>query len=275
MKSYLDMLNYVQILGKGSDDRTGVGTKKVFGYQFRHRMADGFPLLTTKKMFPLIVFVELCWMLGGNTNVQWLNDYGVTIWDEWANTDGDLGPIYGHQWRRWGQDLELTDGNEDPAPYLGIDQIKQVFYDLESNPDGRRHIVTAWNPTELPAMELPPCHLMFQFGHINGELNLHMVQRSADLFLGVPYNIAFYGAMLQLFSHCLGMIPGDLVISFSDLHIYNNHQAQVEKQLEQPILELPLLYIDGDVKLPWEARPSDFDVPDYKCGPVIKAPVAV
>ena len=262
------MLLHVMDSGIMSENRTGVRTKKVFGYQWRHNMADGFPLLTTKQMFWRIVTAELTWMLNGGTNTHYLRTKNVTIWDEWADKDGNLGPIYGHQWRRWA----IVDRNGDVDRY---DQIAEVFHRIIKNPDDRRMIVSAWNVGDLHKMKLPPCHFCFQFGVFNGKLNIHVNMRSADLFLGVPYNIAFYALLLHIFAHGTQLEPGELVMSFTDLHIYENHFPQVWEQLGREGYPLPKVEIDGTRRTPWSYEDRELRITGYKHHPAIKADVAV
>lgn len=272
MKTYQELLQDVYTRGVESTDRTGVGTLKVFGRQWRHDMADGFPLLTTKRMSFKIVVHELLWMLRGMTNIRMLQEAGVTIWDEWADENGDLGPIYGKQWRNF-------DGGK---PGMTVDQLETIYNMIKKHPDSRRMVVTAWSPCEIGEMGLPPCHLMFQFGVMGDRLNLHMFMRSADLFLGVPYNIAFYGLMLSIFSQSCGYKPGELVVSFTDLHIYLNHKTQVEAQIGRIPFDLPRLDIEergylnnGERVTPWDYIPAQFSLSNYNHHAAIKADVAV
>lgn len=232
MRQYLDMLERVLTDGKSKSDRTGTGTVAVFGHQFRHDLASGFPLLTTKKIpFRLIVH-ELLWFIAGDTNIKYLHDHGVTIWDEWASETGDLGPVYGKQWRSWAG---------------SIDQLANAVQTIKSNPDSRRIIVTAWNPSELDQMALPPCHLLFQFQVHDGRLSCSMYQRSADTFLGVPFNIASYALLTHMMAQATGLQVGDLVISFGDLHLYNNHLDQARLQLSRDPHPLPQLILNPTV----------------------------
>lgn len=269
------MMTHVMLTGHDSLDRTGVGTRKVFGYQFRHDMSQGFPLLTTKRMSFRIVVVELMWMLRGLTNISFLNERNVSIWNEWADSEGDLGPIYGHQWRAFDGDYIPGIRTRRTASGAGTDQLAEIFFELRNNPNSRRLVVSAWNPKQISQMKLPPCHLLFQFGAIGNKLNLHMFQRSADLFLGVPYNIAFYGLLLELFAACLRMVPGELVISFTDLHVYLNHFNQVSDQQirhPKPLATLQFLTVRD---YPWQLEFEDVQLNNYTHHPSINAPVAV
>lgn len=261
MKSYLDLLNHVINNGNDRTDRTGVGTRSVFGYQWRHCLNDGFPLLTTKKVFWKGVVVELLWFLRGDTNVKYLRDHGVTIWDEWADENGDLGPVYGKQFR----------------DFNGVDQIKNLLDDLQKKPDSRRHIVSAWNPVDVPKMKLPPCHTFWQCYVEGTHLSLHLYARSIDSFLGLPFNIASYALLLTILAEKSGLTPWDLVISFGDLHIYKNHFSQVTEQLARMPKKLPTVQVTGWIKdTPLEQLvPENFVLLNYNPGPAIKAPIAV
>ena len=297
MKAYLDLLRHVMDYGQDRQDRTGVGTRAVFGYQFRHNLQDGFPLLTTKKVHVKSVIHELLWFLRGETNVRSLQSAGVTIWDEWADEEGDLGPVYGAQWRRWPdyrKAMAPAPAGLPASPYsfasvsVGtIDQIANLVRDLRENPFSRRHIVTAWNPADLPAMALPPCHTLFQCqvssvpaqwtrAARKGMLNLHLYARSIDSFLGLPFNIASYAFLLRMLAEVTDLYPGELIISFGDLHIYRNHFDQVAEQLAREPRPLPELVI-----VPWKVqniddfRFEDFVIEGYNPHPAIKAPIAV
>src|ERR671911_792665 len=230
MRAYLDLLQ--RILDEGADkgDRTGTGTLSVFGHQMRFDLSEGFPLVTTKKIHTRSVFAELLWFLRGDTNVKWLQDRGVTIWDEWADADGDLGPVYGYQWRSW----PAPDGSH-------VDQIAQVVEQIKRDPDSRRHIVSAWNVADIPQMALAPCHTMFQFYVADGKLSCQLYQRSADVFLGVPFNIASYALLTRMVAQVCGLRPGEFVHSFGDVHLYLNHVDQVREQLSREVLPFPAL----------------------------------
>ena len=262
MKAYLEMLNHIMANGKDRDDRTGVGTRSVFGYQFRHDLAHGFPLLTTKKMFFKGVVAELLWFLSGDTNVNTLIKQGVHIWDAWAdNVTGELGPVYGYQWRHWGGKL---------------DQIKQLVEGLKSNPNSRRHIVTAWNPTDVPQMKLPPCHPFWQCQVDEGRLHLSLYMRSCDAFLGAPFNIASYALLIHILASETGLQPGELIISYGDLHVYRNHFEQVHTQLAREPKPLPMVvfgWLDGQTI--FDLKPDNIALCNYDPHPAIKAPIAV
>ena len=264
MKQYLDLLRHVMDHGTIKSDRTGTGTKSVFGYQMRFDMADGFPLLTTKKLHLKSIIYELLWFLAGDTNKKYLNDHGVRIWDEWALPDGDLGHIYGHQWRSW-QDY---DGG-------AIDQISEAVETIKHNPDSRRIIVSAWNVADLKNMQLPPCHAFFQFYVADGRLSLQLYQRSADLFLGVPFNIASYALLLQMMAQVTGLRAGEFVHTLGDAHIYLNHFEQVELQLSREPRPLPEMKINPDVKSIFDFKYEDFTLEGYDPHPHIKGIVAV
>jgi thymidylate synthase len=251
--------------GEERHDRTGVGTRSVFGAQARYDLRDRFPLLTTKKMHWKSVVYELLWFLRGDTNVKWLREHGVTIWDEWADADGNLGPVYGHQWRHW------------PAREQGeIDQIARLIESLKTNPQSRRHLVTAWNPAEVDRMALPPCHALFQFYvSTKGELSCQLYQRSADLFLGVPFNIASYALLTLMVAQVCGLKPGEFVHTFGDLHLYLNHFEQVETQLARTPRPLPRVRLNPSVKTLEAFRYEDIELTEYDPLPGIKAPIAV
>lgn len=264
MKQYLDLLNHVMQNGVVKTDRTGTGTKSVFGYQLRCNLADGFPLLTTKKVHLKSIIYELLWFLRGDTNVHWLQEHGVRIWNEWADDDGNLGPVYGHQWRSW------------PDYHGGtIDQIAQVVDMIRTTPDSRRLLVSAWNVAEVPTMKLPPCHTLFQFYVAQGKLSLQLYQRSADLFLGVPFNIASYALLLMMVAQVTGLEPGEFVHSFGDAHIYLNHFDQVREQLSRTPRSLPHITINPQVKSIFDFTYDDFTLEGYDPHPTIKATVAV
>jgi thymidylate synthase len=264
MRVYHDLLRHVLANGVRKADRTGTGTISVFGYQMRFDLSQGFPLLTTKKIHLKSVIHELLWFLQGDTNVKYLKDNGVTIWDEWADQNGDLGPIYGYQWRSW----PTADGRH-------IDQIKQVVETLKRNPDSRRIIVSAWNVGELENMKLPPCHAFFQFYVADGRLSCQLYQRSADIFLGVPFNIASYALLTLMLAQVTGLKPGDFVHTFGDAHIYLNHLDQVNLQLSRDFRPLPTMRLNPAVKDILDFKYEDFALEGYDPHPGIKAPVAV
>ena len=264
MKQYLDLLRYIRANGTLKEDRTGTGTQSVFGYQMRFNLADGFPLLTTKKVHLKSIIYELLWFIAGDTNIKYLKDHGVSIWDEWADANGDLGPVYGHQWRSF------------PTPDGGhVDQLKNVVEQLKKNPDSRRHIVCAWNPAEVDQMALPPCHALFQFYVANGKLSCQLYQRSADVFLGVPFNIASYALLTLMMAQVCGYEPGDFVHTFGDVHIYRNHFEQVELQLSREPRPLPTMRLNPAKKDLFAFDYEDFTLENYDPWPAIKAPVAV
>ena len=264
MKQYLDLLSRIMNEGVKKEDRTGTGTLSVFGHQMRFAMDDGFPLLTTKKLHLKSIIYELLWFLRGDTNVHWLQEHGVRIWNEWADADGELGPVYGHQWRSW-------------PDYNGgtIDQIAQAVDTIKHNPDSRRIIVSAWNVAEVNRMALPPCHTLFQFYVADGRLSLQLYQRSADTFLGVPFNIASYALLLQMMAQVTGLRPGDFIHTTGDTHIYLNHTEQVRLQLSRQPRPLPRMVINPDVKDIFSFKYEDFMLEGYDPHPHIKAPVAV
>ena len=264
MKQYLDLLREIMDCGTVRQDRTGVGTKSIFGHQMRFDLEDGFPLLTTKKVHLKSIIYELLWFISGNTNVRWLQEHNVTIWDEWADANGDLGPVYGHQWRSW------------PAPDgRTIDQLSQVIDLVRNNPDSRRMIVTAWNPGEVDRMALPPCHCLFQFYVADGRLSCQLYQRSADTFLGVPFNIASYALLTMMIAQTCGLKPGEFIHTTGDTHIYLNHFDQVREQLSREPRPLPRMVLNPDVKSVFDFRYEDFRLEGYDPWPSIKAPVAV
>ena len=264
MKQYLDLLRHIRAHGVMKEDRTGTGTQSVFGYQMRFDLSEGFPLLTTKKVHLKSIIYELLWFLAGDTNVKYLQDHGVTIWDEWADADGNLGPVYGHQWRSW------------PAPDgRTIDQISMVIDTIKRNPDSRRMLVTAWNPAEVDQMALPPCHCLFQFYVADGKLSCQLYQRSADVFLGVPFNIASYALLTMMIAQVCGLQPGEFVHTTGDTHIYRNHFEQVATQLSREPRPLPRMRLNPDVKSLFDFKYEDFTLEGYDPWPAIKAPVAV
>ena len=264
MRQYLDLLAEVLQNGARKTDRTGTGTLSVFGRQLRFDIADRFPLLTTKKLHTKSILTELLWFLRGDTNVKWLQERGVTIWDEWADENGNLGPVYGYQWRHW----RTPDGRE-------IDQIHNLIGSLKTKPDSRRHIVSAWNPADVDKMALPPCHALFQFYVANGKLSCQMYQRSADLFLGVPFNIASYAALTLMVAQVTDLKPGEFVLTLGDAHIYLNHLDQVREQLTRSPRPFPKLKLNPAVKELLEFRYEDFTLEGYDPHPAIKAPIAV
>ncbi len=264
MKQYLDLLRHIRENGTVKSDRTGTGTKSVFGYQLRFDLSKGFPLVTTKKVHVKSVVHELLWFLQGDTNIQYLKDNSVKIWDEWADAEGDLGPVYGKQWRRW----EAKDGRV-------IDQVAQVVELLKKNPDSRRMIVSAWNVGELDKMALMPCHTLFQFYVAGGKLSCQLYQRSADVFLGVPFNIASYALLTLMMAQVTGLEPGDFVHTFGDVHIYSNHEEQVKLQLTREPKSLPVMKLNPAVKSIFDFKFEDFELVGYDPHPSIKAPVAV
>jgi thymidylate synthase len=264
MQAYLEFMRQVRNHGTRKHDRTGTGTLSVFGYQLRCDLARGFPLLTTKKVHTKSIIHELLWFLMGDTNVRYLRENGVTIWDEWADAHGDLGPVYGYQWRSW------------PTPGGGhIDQIAEVVKNIRANPDSRRLIVSAWNVGEIPKMKLPPCHAFFQFYVADGRLSCQLYQRSADIFLGVPFNIASYALLVHLVAQQTGLLPGELVWTGGDCHLYLNHLEQVDTQLARTPYPLPMLVIHRKPDSMFDYRYEDFEIADYRCHPAIKAPIAV
>ena len=264
MKQYLDLLREIRDNGVIKTDRTGVGTKSIFGHQMRFNLQDGFPLLTTKKVFLKGIIYELLWFLKGDTNIKFLTDHNVHIWDEWADENGDLGYVYGKQWRSW----EATDGRV-------IDQISQVVDLIKNHPDSRRILVTAWNPAEIDKMALPPCHCLFQFYVADGKLSCQLYQRSADTFLGVPFNIASYALLTMMLAQVCGIEPGEFIHTTGDTHIYLNHLEQVNEQLSREPRPLPKMIINPYVKSIFDFKYEDFTLEGYDPYPAIKAPVAV
>ena len=264
MKAYLDLLRHIQAHGTVKNDRAGTGTISTFGYQMRFDLSEGFPVLTTKRLHLRSIIHELLWFLRGDTNIAYLRENGVTIWDEWADADGNLGPVYGSQWRSW------------PAPDgRHIDQIAQVVDQIERNPDSRRLIVSAWNVAEIDRMALPPCHALFQFYVADGRLSCQLYQRSADVFLGVPFNIASYALLTMMIAQVTGLVPGEFVHTLGDAHIYLNHREQVALQLTRTPRPLPVMRINPDVRSIFGFRYEDFSLDGYDPYPSIKAPVAV
>jgi len=264
MQQYLDLLSHVRSTGTFRGDRTGTGTQSVFGYQMRFDLAAGFPVLTTKKLHLKSIIHELLWFLSGDTNIRYLKENGVSIWDEWADDNGDLGPVYGHQWRSW------------PTPAGGtIDQISAVIDQIKTNPNSRRHIVSAWNVAEVDTMALPPCHCLFQFYVADGRLSCQLYQRSCDIFLGVPFNIASYALLTMMMAQVTGLHAGDFVHTLGDAHLYSNHLDQADLQLSREPLALPEMRINPDVKDIFAFCFEDFDLVGYESHPHIAAPIAV
>ena len=274
MRQYLDLVKYVLDNGELKEDRTGTGTKSVFGYQMRFNLDDGFPMVTTKKLHLKSIIYELLWFLKGDTNIKYLQENGVKIWDAWADSNGDLGPVYGFQWRNWNND--------------GIDQISNLINDLKNNPSSRRHLISAWNPSVLPDTSksfetnvangkaaLPPCHAFFQFHVINGKLSCQLYQRSADIFLGVPFNIASYSLLTIMIAQVCDLKVGDFIHTFGDAHIYSNHFDQMKLQLTREPRKLPTIKINREVRSIFDFKFEDFDLEDYNPHPHIKGKVAV
>jgi thymidylate synthase len=264
MKQYLDLMRHVRDHGVRKEDRTGTGTLSVFGYQMRFDLAEGFPMVTTKKLHLRSIIHELLWFLQGDTNVRYLQEKGVTIWDEWADEQGELGPVYGYQWRSW----PTPDGQR-------VDQMAELVHQLQHNPDSRRHILSAWNVADIPRMALPPCHCLFQFYVAEGKLSCQLYQRSADIFLGVPFNIASYALLTLMVAQVTGYEPGEFVHTFGDAHLYSNHLEQVETQLARQPLPLPKMNLNPEVKDLFAFRYEDFDLVGYQSHPRIVAPIAV
>ena len=264
MRPYLDLLQHILDHGVRKSDRTGTGTLSVFGYQMRFDLSQGFPLLTTKKLHLRSILYELLWFLTGDTNVRYLHEHGVTIWDEWADESGNLGPVYGAQWRSW----PARDGGS-------IDQIARVVEQIRANPDSRWHIVSAWNPAEIPEMKLPPCHVLFQFYVADGALSCQLYQRSADIFLGVPFNIASYALLTMMVAQVCGLRPREFVHTFGDAHLYLNHVEQAREQLAREPRALPRMRLNPAVEDLFGFRYEDFTLEGYDPHPAIKAPIAV
>jgi len=264
MQQYLDLMRTVLDTGTRKSDRTGTGTLSIFGAQLRFDLGRGFPLVTTKKVHMKSIVHELLWFLKGETNIRYLKENGVSIWDEWADENGELGPVYGHQWRSW----PAADGGS-------IDQIAQVLADIRRNPDSRRLIVTAWNPTDLPRMALSPCHTLFQFYVADGRLSCQLYQRSADLFLGVPFNIASYALLTLMVAQVTGLTPGEFIHTFGDTHLYTNHLDQAREQLSRSPRALPTLTLNPEVRDLFAFRYEDITLSGYDPHPAIKAPVAI
>jgi len=273
MQQYLNLLKHIIETGADKSDRTGTGTRSVFGYQMRFNLADGFPLVTTKKCHLKSIIYELLWFLQGDTNIGYLKEHNVKIWDEWADENGDLGPVYGKQWRSW----QGADGVE-------VDQVKELIHTIKTNPDSRRMIISAWNVADLPKMKLMPCHCLFQFyvkpadplkGETRGSLSCQLYQRSADVFLGVPFNIASYALLTMMIAQVCDLEPGEFVHSFGDVHLYKNHFEQAELQLTRTPFPLPQMKINAEVKDIFDFTFEDFELLNYESHPAIKAPVAV
>jgi len=264
MQNYHDLLQYILDHGNDKSDRTGTGTRSIFGAQLRYNLAEGFPLVTTKKVHLKSIIYELLWFLKGDTNIKYLTDNGVSIWNEWADENGDLGPVYGAQWRSW----EGANGKV-------IDQITEVIDQIKKNPDSRRLIVSAWNVAEIPNMALAPCHALFQFYVADGKLSLQLYQRSADVFLGVPFNIASYALLLMMVAQVCDLEVGDYVHTFGDVHIYNNHFEQVKEQLSRTPKTLPTMKLNPEIKDIFDFKFEDFTLENYSPDPAIKAPVAI
>lgn len=264
MKQYLDLMQYVRDHGIKKEDRTGTGTRSVFGYQMRFDLSEGFPLVTTKKCHLRSILHELLWFLKGDTNIKYLQDNKVSIWDEWADKEGNLGPVYGYQWRSW----PAADGKH-------IDQISQVIDQIKKNPDSRRIIVSAWNVGEIENMALPPCHAFFQFYVADGKLSCQLYQRSADIFLGVPFNIASYALLTMMMAQVCDLKPGDFVHTFGDAHLYSNHLEQTDEQLSRKPYPLPVMKMNPEVNSIFDFKFEDFELVGYEFHPHIKAPVAV
>lgn len=264
MQNYLDLLTHIIETGTDKADRTGTGTRSVFGYQMRFDLSVGFPVVTTKKLHLRSIIHELLWFLKGDTNIAYLKENGVAIWDDWADADGNLGPVYGYQWRNW------------PTPNgEHIDQIKLLIQGIKNNPDGRRHIVSAWNVADIGNMALPPCHCLFQFYVANGKLSCQLYQRSADVFLGVPFNIASYALLTMMVAQVCGLEPGEFIHTFGDVHLYSNHFDQAKLQLSRAPFELPVMKINPEIKDIFDFKFEDFELVNYQCHAHIKAEVAV
>ncbi len=264
MKQYLDLMRLARDTGVTKTDRTGTGTRSIFGHQMRFDLAQGFPLVTTKKLHLKSIVHELLWFLAGDTNIAYLKANGVSIWDDWADANGDLGPVYGHQWRSW------------PAPDgTKIDQVRNLLEQIKNNPDSRRLIVSAWNVADVDHMALPPCHCLFQFYVADGKLSCQLYQRSADIFLGVPFNIASYALLTMMVAQVTGLKPGEFIHTFGDAHLYLNHLEQADKQLQREPKKLPVMHINPDVTSLFDFTYDDFRLEGYEAHPHIAAPVAV
>lgn len=264
MKQYLDLMRHVRENGVFKEDRTGTGTYSVFGHQTRYNLQDGFPLVTTKKCHLRSIIHELLWFIDGDTNIKYLKDNGVKIWDDWADENGDLGPVYGYQWRSW------------PTPEgQTVDQLSQLIDQIKSNPDSRRLLVSAWNVAQVDSMALPPCHTMFQFYVADGKLSLQLYQRSADIFLGVPFNIASYALLCMMMAQVTGLEVGEFIHTLGDAHLYANHIEQTDEQLSREPLPLPTMKLNPSVKNLFDFKFEDFELVDYESHPHIKAPIAV
>jgi len=268
MKQYLDLMRHVLEHGHRKSDRTGTGTLSTFGWQMRFDLRQGFPLLTTKKVHLKSIIYELLWFLRGDTNVRWLQQHGVSIWDEWADASGELGPVYGSQWRSWPAPTPQDSGRT-------IDQIAQVVHSIRTRPDSRRHIVTAWNPAEVDKMKLPPCHALFQFYVAEGQLSCQLYQRSADIFLGVPFNIASYALLTMMMAQVCSLAPREFVLTLGDAHLYLNHLEQAREQLTRQPRALPRMRLNPAVSDLFAFRYEDFTLESYEPHPAIKAPIAV
>src|SRR5690554_4128605 len=264
MKQYLDLVRHVMDNGTQKGDRTGTGTKSVFGHQMRFDLGEGFPLVTTKRVHLKSIIHELLWFIRGDTNVRYLQEHGVTIWDEWAGADGELGPVYGRQWRAW----PTGDGGH-------VDQLARVARDIRDNPDSRRLLVSAWNVAEIDRMALPPCHLLFQFYVAEGRLSCQLYQRSADVFLGVPFNIASYALLTMMLAQTSDLEPGEFVHTLGDAHLYLNHLDQADEQLTRDPLPLPRMHLNPERRSIFDFEYEDFELRDYRSHPAIRAPVAV
>jgi thymidylate synthase len=264
MQQYLDLVRHIMDHGVKKSDRTGTGTTSVFGHQLRFNLQEGFPMVTTKKLHLRSIIHELLWFLKGETNIAYLKENGVSIWNEWADADGELGPVYGKQWRKW----EGADGSV-------TDQMADLIAQIKKNPDSRRLIISAWNVAELPKMALMPCHALFQFYVADGKLSCQLYQRSADVFLGVPFNIASYALLTLMVAQVCGLQPGDFVHTFGDVHLYSNHEDQARLQLSRTPYPLPKMSLNPEVKDIFSFRFEDFTLEDYQCHPAIKAPVAI
>lgn len=275
MLQYHDLCKKILAEGTEKSDRTGTGTKSIFGHQMRFDLTKGFPLVTTKRIPFKAVVHELLWFISGSTNIKYLKDNNVTIWDEWADENGDLGPIYGHQWRHWNAETTNPQQLKDPLVYQGIDQIQAVVDQIKKNPSSRRLVVSAWNVEDLPKMILAPCHTLFQFYVSGGQLSMQLYQRSADVFLGVPFNIASYALLLTMMAQVTGLKVGDFVHTFGDAHLYLNHMGQVQEMLSREPRPLPQVKINPEVDSLFNFKISDFEFVGYNPHPTIQAPVAV